>query len=88
MNFSGAPIRDVEGRVIGGVTIGRDVTKRRRLEESERRLHAETQARQALLQLILDALPSSVYLVQGRDARLVLANRAAAEIWGALSHFP
>jgi PAS domain S-box-containing protein len=83
MNFSGAPIRDAEGQVIGGVTIGRDVTERWRLEASERRLHAETQARQALLQLILDTLPSSVYLVHGPDARLVLANRAAAEIWGA-----
>ena len=83
MNFSGAPIRDADDRVIGGVTIGRDVTERRRLEASERRLHAETQARQALLQMILDALPSSVYLVRGRDARLVLANRAAAEVWGA-----
>jgi len=83
MNFSGAPIRDADDRVIGGVTIGRDVTERRRLEASERRLHAETQARQVLLQLILDALPSSVYLVRGRDARLVLANRSAAEVWGA-----
>ena len=83
MNFSGAPIRDADGRVIGGVTIGRDVTERRRLEASERRLHTETQARQVLLQLILDTFPSSVYLVQGRDARLILANRAAAEIWGA-----
>ena len=83
MNFSGAPIRDADGRIVGGVAIGRDVTERRRLEASERRSLAETQARQALLQLILDTLPSSVYLVQGRDARLVLANRAAAEIWGA-----
>jgi signal transduction histidine kinase len=83
VNFSGAPIRDADGRVISAVTIGRDVTERRRLEASERRLHAETQARQTLLQLILDALPSSVYLVRGHDARLVLANRAAAEIWGA-----
>jgi len=76
MNFSGAPIRDADDRVIGAVMIGRDVTERRRL-------HAETQARQALLQLILDALPSSVYLVRRRDANLVLANRAAAEVWGA-----
>ena len=83
MNFSGAPIRDADGRIVGGVAIGRDVTERRRLEASERRSLAETQARQMLLQLILDTLPSSVYLVQGRDARLVLANRAAAEIWGA-----
>ncbi len=82
MNFSGAPIRDADGRISGGVLIGRDVTERRRLEASERRLLAETQARQALLQLILDAMPSSVHLVRGRDARLVLANRAAAEVWG------
>jgi signal transduction histidine kinase len=83
MNFSGAPIHDADDRVIGAVTIGRDVTDRRRLEMSERRLYAEAQARQALLQLIVDALPSSVYLVRGYDARLVLANRAAVEVWGA-----
>ena len=35
------------------------------------------------LQHLLDALPSSVYLVQGEDARLVLANRAATALWGA-----
>ncbi len=82
MNFNGAPIRDADGRISGGVLIGRDVTEQRRLEASERRLLVETQARQALLQLILDAMPSSVHLVRGRDARLVLANRAAAEVWG------
>jgi two-component system, OmpR family, phosphate regulon sensor histidine kinase PhoR len=82
MNFNGAPIRDADGRISSGVLIGRDVTERRRLEASERRLHAETQARQALLQLILDAMPSSVHLVRGRDAQLVLANRAAAQVWG------
>jgi signal transduction histidine kinase len=35
------------------------------------------------LQLILDELPTSVYLVQGEEARLVLANRAATVVWGA-----
>ena len=83
MNFSGAPIRDANSRVIGSIILGRDVTERRRLEESERRLHAETEARRALLQLILDALPISAYLVRGRDAQLVLANRAATTLWGA-----
>ena len=83
MNFSGAPIRDANSRVIGSVVLGRDVTERRRLEESERRLHAETEARRALLQLILDALPISAYFVRGRDAQLVLANRAATTLWGA-----
>jgi signal transduction histidine kinase len=35
------------------------------------------------LQTVLNELPGSVYLVRGRDARLVLANRATTEIWGA-----
>ena len=52
----------------------------------ERRIHAETEARRAVLQMILDELPSSVYLVRGHDARLMLANRAAANVWGA--HWP
>lgn len=49
----------------------------------ERRILAETEARRALLQTILDQLPSSVYLVRGVEARLVLANRAAAAVFGA-----
>ena len=67
----------------GAVVVWHDVTEARRLL-LERRVHAETEARRALLQTILDELPSSVYLVRGRDARLVLANRAAATVWGAV----
>ncbi|MBA2392715.1 MAG: GAF domain-containing protein [Ktedonobacteraceae bacterium] len=66
----------------GAVVVWRDVTEARRLL-SERRLHAETETRRALLQLVLDELPGSVYLVRGHDARLVLANKAAATLWGA-----
>jgi signal transduction histidine kinase len=68
--------------VAGAVVIWRDVTESRRLL-IEQRVHVETEARRALLQLILDELPSSVYLVRGRDARLVLANRAATAVFGA-----
>ncbi len=60
-----------------------DVTEARRLLV-ERTIHAETEARRALLQCILDELPSSVYLVYGNDARLILANRAAATVFGAV----
>ena len=60
-----------------------DLTERRRLEQIEQRVHAEVEARQALLQRILDELPSSAYLVRGPDARLVLANRASTTLWGA-----
>lgn len=73
---------DSSESVTGAVVVWRDVTEARRLL-IERRMHAETEARRALLQLILDQLPSSVYLVRGYDARLVLANHAATTVWGA-----
>lgn len=51
---------------------------------TERRADArQAGARLAFLQHLLDALPSSVYLVQGQEARLVLANRATRDLWGA-----
>lgn len=66
----------------GALVVWHDVTEARRLLY-ERQVHAETEARRALLQLVLDELPSSVYLVRGHDARLVLDNRAARTLWGA-----
>ena len=60
-----------------------DLTERRRLEQIEQRVHAETEVRLAILQRILDELPSSVYLVRGSDARMVLANHASTTLWGA-----
>jgi len=72
-----------DAAIPGVVVVWHDVTEARRLL-LERRVHAETEARRALLQTILDELPSSVYLVRGPEARLVLANRAAATVWGAV----
>lgn len=82
-SVTGGPLHDGAGHLLGAVLVYRDVTERRHLEQIEQRMHAETEANRALLQLILDELPSSVYLVRGPDARLVLANRAATNVWGA-----
>jgi PAS domain S-box-containing protein len=74
---------DVLGHATAMLEINRDVTDRRRLEQASQAVHDETVAHLAFLQQIMDALPSSVYLVYGADARLLLANRAAASVWGA-----
>jgi signal transduction histidine kinase len=66
----------------GAVVVWHDVTEARRLLIKQRE-QRETEARHALLQLILDELPSSVYLVRGHDARLLLANRAVSAVFGA-----
>ena len=68
--------------ITGAVVVWHDVTETQRLLR-ERLIHAETEARRVLLQRILDELPSSVYLVHGHDARLLLSNHAAYSVWGA-----
>jgi PAS domain S-box-containing protein len=62
------------------IAIVRDVTERVRLEKEAR---MASQRRLALLQTVLDKLPGGAYLVRGPEARLVLANRVATEVWGA-----
>ncbi len=76
-------VRDVHGHPTAILEIDRDITERRRLEQAAQSVHADTTARLSFLQQIIDALPSSTYLVYGSEARLMLANRAAASVWGA-----
>ncbi len=64
-------------------------TEQRRLELTVQDLqahHAQSSAHLLLLQKIIDALPNSVSLVYGEDARLLFSNRAAASLWGAEWH--
>lgn len=76
-------IRDERGAATAILEINRDITQRRKVEQAQTAVHIETLAQRTFLQQLLDALPSSIYVVHGRDARLVLANHAAASTWGA-----
>jgi signal transduction histidine kinase len=82
-SITGGPLHDERKNLVGAVVICRDVTEQKKLEQIERAARAASEARLALLQMILDELPGSVYLVYGQDARLMLANRAAESLWGA-----
>jgi signal transduction histidine kinase len=75
----GAPSAD---RPHAAVVVWHDVTETRRLAV-ERGARQAAEAQWALLRSIVEELPGAVYLVRGRDARLVLANRAAMAVWGA-----
>ena len=77
-------IRDANGDPSAILEINRDITERRRMEEAESSAQSSTLAQLAFLQQVVDALPNGVYVVHGHDARLVLANRAAASSWGAV----
>lgn len=78
-----ALMRDNAGKPSAILEINRDVTERRRLEYLEQEARAEVKARLDVLQLILDRLSIGIFLVQGPQARLLLANRAATDLWGA-----
>lgn len=75
-------IRGTEGTTSTILEINRDITTRRQLEQAQSTVHATTLAQRTFLQHILDALPSSIHVVYGRDARLLLANQTAVTIWG------
>lgn len=82
LKFGHGDAADDQDTASRAVVVWHDVTEVRRMLK-ERHVYAETEARRALLQMLLDELPSSVYLVRGQDARLVLANHAATALWGA-----
>ncbi|HEX6477893.1 MAG TPA: ATP-binding protein [Ktedonobacteraceae bacterium] len=76
-------VRGRSGRQKAILEVNRDITEQRRLQQVEQHARAEMAAQLTVLQRILDELPGGVYLVRGQDARLVLANRAVVDVWGA-----
>jgi len=77
-------VQDARGTPTAVLEINRDITARRRWEEAQSQAHSATLAQRAFLQDLLDAVPSSLCVVHGHEARLVVANRAAADLWGAV----
>ena len=77
-----AIVRDKQGRPTALLKINRDITERLHLEQLQQQLHAETEARRNLLQTILDFLPTSVSLLRGPDACLILTNQATTALFG------
>jgi Signal transduction histidine kinase len=62
----------------------RHLTSTQNIQE---RMLTESQVRRAALRIVVDELPSSVFLVHGYDAKIILANRSATSVWGADWHY-
>ncbi|HEX9016745.1 MAG TPA: ATP-binding protein [Chloroflexota bacterium] len=79
--FNASPLRDENGRVVGAVTVGRDITAQRAAEAERERLLAEVQRRALELEAIIDSIPDGVviYDANGEIARM---NRTAERILG------
>lgn len=68
--------------IAGAIIVWHDVTLSHNIM-LERREREEVVAQLIMFKKILNALPSAVYLVQGKDARMVLGNEQVTGIWGA-----
>ncbi len=74
LNISGAPVRDTEGLIVGGVVVMRDVTERRRLEQA-------VALERDRLEQVLDVLPEAI-LIADATPTFILGNQAARDILG------
>ena len=77
VNVSGAPIRDVAGRIVGGVVMFRDVTGRHRLEQqlqySERKLRSLVESN--IYGVVVADLDGRIYEFNDRYAQMVGCSR-------------
>ncbi len=71
---SANPVRDAAGNIIGAVSIARDVTERKQLEEELRRS-------EAILRVVTEYSPDPIFL-KDRHSRLLLANPATVRAFG------
>jgi PAS domain S-box-containing protein len=77
---SAAPIRDADGRVIGGVGVFQDMSERMRMEQAIR-------ASERLLRGIFDILPVGVWIAD-ETGRIVSNNPAGERIWRGARYVP
>ncbi len=73
LNFSGAPIRNAAGQIVGGVVVFRDVTRQRKLEQqlrySERKLRSLVESN--ILGVIVADLDGRIYEINDRFAQIL-----------------
>ena len=87
------PLRDQNGKIVGLMGIGRDITERKQAEEALRQAHNELEKRVAerttelsqerrLLRTLIDNLPDFVF-VKDAQSRFVILNTACTQQLGA-----
>ena len=87
VRISGAPTRDAEGRITGGVIVLRNVTERMRLEHQLREAFVEADARVSELEAVLESLTDAVTIYDA-TGQLSRQNETAKQLLGDMCLFP
>lgn len=81
VDVSASPL-GLDSRVVGAVTVGRDVTERVRTQEELDRLLEENRRQRGFLEQLVEVAPIGIAVVSGPDHRFELANPAYRAIPG------
>lgn len=79
MNLS--PIYDERGQLVGISGIYEDITQSKRARIERQQLYAQVEAERALLQAVLQQLPSGVMIMEVPSGRRVMGNKQVASIF-------
>jgi PAS domain S-box-containing protein len=76
-------LRDEQGHPTVILEMNHQISPQRREQAAVQAVTAAASAQLTFFRAVVDMLPSSIYVVRGQQARLVLANQAADDLWGA-----
>jgi PAS domain S-box-containing protein len=79
---SGAPIRDADGTIVGGVVAALDVTERMRAEAERDRALAQAEAVRDRLRLVFEQAPVAIVLLRGPEHLVESANARYVRLLG------
>jgi signal transduction histidine kinase len=82
LSAEASPVTDADGRLIGVITLFRDLTEKREAERRSAELAAERRERTELIEALFARLPAGLALVQGADLRLRAANDRLFQLAG------
>ena len=74
LESQGSPVRDEQGRIVGGVIASRDITDRKAAEDALR-------ASEERLRVVVESSPNGIVTVN-EDGTIVLVNQALAALFG------
>jgi PAS domain S-box-containing protein len=79
---STTPLRDENGSMIGSVHVARNITERKKVEDSLREAREQTEFDKKRLETILETSPSAVVIIDAQSGKFSYVNKHAKQLYG------